>query len=249
MDDCSVHGYQNSDIVKVVVAKTIMYRDRLQRKENPIQLNPTNAYSLLSLLCLCQKKEINVLDFGGAAGAHYFLARAILPPDCRINWLVVETSAMASQATKLLACEDLRFVSSLDAAVKAMERIDLLHSSGTLQCVDYPTDYLKKLMAIPAGCVLLNRLGLVVGDHHVITTHESLLSSHGPGPLPSGVENKKVRYPFTFLSENIFFETLSQSHSVIRIFEDTSGIFDVNDAPIKGLGLLAIRKPAGAMNN
>ncbi|MBD2551641.1 hypothetical protein H6G65_19130 [Microcystis elabens FACHB-917] len=69
MNDCTEHGYESADIVNVVVEKTKLYRDNLALKRTPIELNATSAYTLCSLLAAAGKNAINVLDFGGAAGA------------------------------------------------------------------------------------------------------------------------------------------------------------------------------------
>jgi hypothetical protein len=50
LSHCSEHGYENADIVSVVVEKTKRYRDSLTAKASPVQLNATSAYSLCSLL-------------------------------------------------------------------------------------------------------------------------------------------------------------------------------------------------------
>ena len=39
-----------------------------------------------------------VLDFGGAAGTHYFIAKSILSDDIALDWRVVETTQMVKQA-------------------------------------------------------------------------------------------------------------------------------------------------------
>jgi hypothetical protein len=122
-----------------------------------------------------------------------------------------------------------------------MKRIDLLHTSGTLQCVDSPYDYLQKLISTSANHILLNRLGLTKGTCEVITVHESWLSSNGPGPMPDGFTDRKIRYPFVFPRESVFMKMLSDNYSTMIIFKDASGIFPVNNEPIIGLGLLVRR--------
>lgn len=242
LNDCTERGYENADIVSVVVEKTKRYRDNLSEKTTPVQLNATSAYSLCSLLAAFGQDEINVLDFGGAAGAHYFLARAVLPSSCRMSWIVVETPAMAEKAEHILSNDELRFSSDLIESASSMKRIDLLHTSGTLQCVDTPYDYLRKLISTSANHILFNRLGLTKGNHEVITIHESWLSWNGPGPMPNGIADRKVRYPFLFPRESVFMETLSGNYGTIMTFDDSSGIFPVDDEPIIGLGLLARRR-------
>lgn len=242
LNDCTEHGYENADIVNVVVEKTKRYRDNLASNTTPVQLNATSAYSLCSLLAASGQYEINVLDFGGAAGAHYFLTRAVLASACSLNWIVVETPAMAEKASQVLSSDELSFSSDLVEAASSLKRIDLLHTSGTLQCVDTPYDYLRKIISMSANHILFNRLGLTKGNHEVITIHESWLSWNGPGSMPNGIADRKVRYPFVFPRESVFMETLSGNYDTIMTFDDSSGVFPVNDEPIIGLGLLTRRK-------
>lgn len=242
MKVCTRNGYENIDIVQVVLEKTKAYRDGLMRKSAPIQVNPSSAYSLCSVLMSTRAPEIRVLDFGGACGAHYFAARAVLPASVRLDWMVVETPEMARRAGEAMTGPELRFSSDLKTAAASFPRLDLLHTSGTLQCVDKPYEFLAMLLETPASYVLFNRLGLTKGDHEVITIHESWLSENGHGPLPAGFQDRRVRYPFVFPREAPFVEALLANHEIAAVFDDKSGIFPVENEPLFGLGLLARRR-------
>ena len=234
---CTEHGYENVGIVNVVLEKTKRYRESVSG--GAIHLNATSAYSLCSLLASIDSQEINVIDFGGACGSHYFLARAVLPRSCKLRWIVVETPEMAKEAGSVLSTGELSFSSDLRDAVDSMKRVDLLHTSGTLQCVDKPYEYLQRLVTASASHILFNRLGLTKGNHDVITVHESWLSWNGPGPMPSGIPDQKVRYPFIFPRESTFYDILKQSYDVVMTFDDTSGTYPVGNEPIVGIGVLA----------
>jgi putative methyltransferase (TIGR04325 family) len=237
--DCTERGYENVDIVNVVLEKTKRYRDSVFQKREPLHLSATSAYSLCSLLGFIESQEINVIDFGGACGAHYFLARAVLPSSCKLRWLVIETPEMAQRAKAVLSTDELSFSSSLSDAAASVQRIDLLHTSGTLQYVDKPCDYLRTLVAVSASHILINRLGLTKGNHDVITVQESWLSWNGPGPMPDGIPDRKVRYPYTFLRESTFYDAIRENYDIVMTFDDPSGTFPVDDEPIVGVGLLA----------
>ena len=130
---CSERGYENEDIVEIVVAKTRNYRELLARGDlHSTQINATSSYGLCAILASLKWPEMNIVDFGGGAGAHYLLARAILPPSIRLNWAVVETPAMVQKAKESLSSEELQFHADLAEAASSMGRVDLLHSSGTL---------------------------------------------------------------------------------------------------------------------
>ena len=239
---CSKDGYENHEVVEVVTQKTLYYRDELSQRDKPTPINATNAYSLIGLLLsIAREERIQVLDFGGAAGAHYFLARSIVPKSTKLNWVVVETPAMAESASALLETEELHFTAELEDAGRWLGQIDLLHTSGTLQCVPDPYEKLQQLINIKAQYMLLSRLGLTQGDHDVITIHKSQLSWNGPGPLPPGILDREVSYPFTFPQESMFRSMLNKSYEEMAVFEDTSGIFQVAEESIVGMGLLAKR--------
>jgi putative methyltransferase (TIGR04325 family) len=245
LSHCTERGYENADIVNVVLKKTIRLRDKLQNAQG-IQLNSPSELSLGVVYGLAARaSEIRVLDFGGACGAHYFLARAILPVSCQLRWVVVETTEMA-KAASVLANDELSFSSSLTDAAASLKPVDLLHTSGTLQHVDNPDAWLHVLVSIGASHMLFNRLGLTRGNHDVITTHTSWLSENGPGEFHSlGIPNRQVSYPFTFLRESLFLNVLGLHYDVVATFADTSGIFPVADEPIAGSGLLARHKAPG----
>lgn len=182
-------------------------------------------------------KEINVLDFGGACGAHYFQLRNIIDKNLKINWVVVETPGMVAQAKKL-ETNELTFCSDFDDAIKKLGTVDLLHTSGTLQCVDEPLIYLEKILNCNAKWVLFNRLGLNQIDRDAITIHTSKLSWNGIGDLPEGYTDKIVKYPFTFMSEKVFLEKVQNKYSLIAKFFDQSGIKAIKGEDIVGYGLL-----------
>lgn len=214
-------GYEDADIVGTVYAKTVANRS--------LPLTSTNAFTLLSLL-LGRK----VLDFGGACGIEYFNARRLAPRLTKLDWTVVETPAMVAKASAL-ANDELRFSSALDGLTA-----DVIHTSGTLQCTDDPLGYLRRLINVGAEHIVLNRLGLSLGPE-VVTVHESMLSWNGPGPMPSGLRDRLVRYPFVFPSKTEFMAILEERYQVIARFKDDSGMFPVKGARIEGGGLVLRR--------
>src|SRR5213593_2108868 len=143
---CTERGYENDDIVRVVLEKTRRLRDELQQRSlRGVTLSTPSEISLGTLVLTIRAPGLRVLDFGGACGAHYFLARAMLPVSRRLRWVVVETPAMAKAAT-VLANDELSFSSSVTDAAAHLKPVDLLHTSGTLQCVDTPEVWLRTLV-------------------------------------------------------------------------------------------------------
>jgi len=241
---CPEQGYGNSDIVRVVLERTKRFRDALQkRSERGVLLSTPSDLSIGMLYWLATvAPEIRVLDFGGACGTHYFIARALLPPTCQLRWVVVETPTMATAASELTD-EELSFSSSVEDAAATLKSVDLVHTSGALQYLKQPDVSLRTLVSVGARHVLLNRLALTKGDHDVIVVQQSPLSWNGPGEFPAiGIRDRMVDYPVTFLKESSLFGIVREQYEVVATFPDASGVLPVAGEPIVGVGLLACRK-------
>lgn len=235
---CTTDSYEQQELIEVIFKKTRRFAEDIKSKAVPIW--ETSAYSMVSLLnpvIEMESKEISVLDFGGACGAHYFQLRNIIDKSLKINWVVVETPAMVALAKKL-ETDELSFCSNLDDAIKKLGKVDLLHTSGTLQCVDEPLKYLNNILNCNAKWLLFNRLGLNKKDRNVVSIHSSKLSWNGIGELPEGYTDRWVKYPFTFMSEKVFLEKVQGKYLSVAKFFDQSGMYDIKGEEIVGYGLL-----------
>jgi putative methyltransferase (TIGR04325 family) len=234
---CTNDAYEDRELIEVVFKKTRRFLEKL--KSEPIPIWETAAYSMISVvnpIIESKTNKINVLDFGGACGAHYFILRSLIK-DLKINWCVVETPTMVEYA-KALETDEISFFDNFTEAIKKLGKVDLLHTSGTLQCVDDPRKYLAKILNCNAKWLLFNRLGLNKLDRDIITIHSSRLSWNGIGELPEGHNDREVKYPFTFLSEAKFLKIVEEKYSIVAKFNDQSGMFEVNGEEIVGYGLL-----------
>jgi putative methyltransferase (TIGR04325 family) len=226
--------------VEVVYRKTIAFRDSLANC--PGQLTPSDTLAVFAIgLALPSSLQIKILDFGGACGAHYFRLRALLHEDIPLRYHVVETSAMAKKA-RPLQTDELSFFDSLHEAQNAMGHIDILYSSGTLQCVPDPHLALKQLLDCGASYLVLPRLGLSETSADVITVEDSRLSANGPGPMPADIPDGISRYPFTFPARKAIEAAIMNVYKIILRVADDSGVFPVNDEPLSGLGYVAQKK-------
>ena len=235
---CTTNAYEEEELIRVIFKKTKRFSENLKSEIIPVW--ETTAYSLLSIInpvIESKAKQINVIDFGGACGAHYFHLRSLLDKVLKLNWVVIETPTMVKYA-KELETDELSFFDNFTDAIKKLGNVDLLHTSGTIQYVDNPQKYLAEILNCNAKWLLFNRLGLNKLDRDVITIHSSKLSWNGIGELPSGYTDRWVKYPFTFLSESKFLKVLEQEYSLIAKFNDQSGMYAVDGEEIIGYGLL-----------
>jgi hypothetical protein len=79
---CTTDAYQEKELIEVIFNKTRRFLEKL--KSETIPISETAAYSLLSLvnpIIESKNNKINVLDFGGACGAHYFTLRSLIDKD------------------------------------------------------------------------------------------------------------------------------------------------------------------------
>jgi putative methyltransferase (TIGR04325 family) len=146
---------------------------------------------------------------------------------------------MAHKAASAMATDELAFSSDVQEAAATLQRVDLLHTSGALQYLDNPRAHLTTLVSLGATHMLFNRLSLTQGAHDIITVQESWLSENGPGPMPSGIPERKVRYPFICLQASAFYDALSKDYNIVMTFDDRSGMLPIPGEPIIGVGLLA----------
>jgi len=231
-------AYENTELCCMIGDKTRKYIKDLENK--PYALNAVNVF-LVSIiqkyLLEYQIKDIIILDFGGACGAHYFETKRFFGHNIEFKWIVVETPEMVNSAKNHgLENEELFFVDSLE---KINNSIDLVHSSGTLQYIPDWLDYQKKLVGLNAKYMLFNRMMFNENNRTFVTIQKSRLSANGPGPMPKKYKDKDVFYPHTTISYNSFNEIIMENgYGLEWSFEEHSGSYHINKEKIIGRGLL-----------
>lgn len=240
---CSKDGYENEVLIDVLTYKMENYLNT-QKVNADKSMTPTQSFTLLALTKVIAAhpnvNNFNILDFGGNLGGHYYDIKRFFGKGIKLKWAVVETPALAKAGEKF-ANDELQFFHSIEAATQYLGTIDLLHTSGTLQCVEKPKVYLDKLLTLNANHILFNRMGLNRKNVEVVTIHHSKLSWNGHAGLPPNVEDRVIRYPFTFMSEKYFYDTLAQKHQIEARFSDNTGILEIPSEDIIGGGLLFSR--------
>jgi len=234
-------GYEDTRLIDVIFEKTKIYRDQLFSKGVYVCDTTSPLVLFGAALSAIGQHDVRVLDFGGSCGAHYFLVKAILGSKIRFQWHVVETAATVRKA-HALETDELKFFDDLTEAVQRLEYIDLMHSSGTLQCVPAPYDTLQELIKCNSKMLLLRRLAFTLGNFDLVTIHETPISSNGPGPLPPGMPNGVIRYPFQFIQRSRFEAIVNSKYNILAQFNDDTGIFQIGKDPLVGGAYLGERK-------
>ena len=233
-------GYEEDDLINAVYEKTLRYREFLVR-QRPLVSDIDSLRTLIGLGLATCNRELNVIDFGGACGAHYFLARVVLGNSITIRWHVVETPKMASRATEL-ADEHLKFFDDIQKAKNELNRVDLLFSSSALQYVPHPYEFLKRLTECGADQMFFTKIGLSTLQMELITIQKSSLSGNGPGPMPEGMRDKKIQYPVTFARKDKFEEILRKNYSIDIQFNEDKGSYQAVNHTIDLYGYFCSKK-------
>jgi putative methyltransferase (TIGR04325 family) len=213
-------GYEDPALVEIVYRKAVGFRDTMLHPENLPEL-PLDMLRVMPLLSIAARGDrLRVVDFGGACGFHYFMAKAILGSAYSLQWFVVETKGMATRARSL---EDgqLCFFHNLDEAREAMGKPDVVFSSGTLQYLADPCATLEELTACGARYMLLTRVGLLDGKSTCYGVQVCRYSENGFGPLPESFADGTVRYPLSLVARSSLESVLAKRYRVlVRIAEE-----------------------------
>jgi putative methyltransferase (TIGR04325 family) len=204
-------AYEARELVEIVYAKTQRYRD-----SSPA----LTAAEQRLMLAIAMANPRTVVDFGGACGAHYFLARRVFGE--RFHWRVVETEAMVMRA-KDLRDSRLDFFTSLSDAVSGLGEVDLVFSSGTIQYVPAPIATLQGLVSVGAAHLFLTRLAVNDGPP-TVHVQRSRLSANGPGPMPAGMRDKLQCYPVTQPSAEKIAQEIASGYSSSLEFDEGDGM-------------------------
>jgi putative methyltransferase (TIGR04325 family) len=239
---CSSYGYEQGALLNVVCEKTKRYRDWLN-SQKPLEIGLENIRTALGLSLSRSSNELRVIDFGGACGAHYFIAKALFGNRVSLHWHVVETSGMVRKGMELENGE-LRFFDNLTTARQEIGHVDLVFSSGALQYVEDPYKILKDLVECEARCIFLTRLALTTKEQALICIQESRFSENGPGALPKGMHDELARYPITAASRDSVEKILSDKYEIRMRFLEDKGPFQLTAHSIEIYGFYGEIKSA-----
>jgi putative methyltransferase (TIGR04325 family) len=210
MADCSAKGYENDAIISVVVEKNLRYREKLRTA--PV-LRLDELRSVVALGLARRTTELNVLDFGGGGGYHYTIANLVSSPADRLRWNVVETPAMAAGAAPM-ATDHLKFFDDVKVAARDLGRVDLIFVSSSISYTREPLDTLRLLTGLGAKYIHITRTPLSVNHEKLIVKQSTWLGDNGPGPMPAGVENRRVSCPDTAVNQSAFEAVLRERYKI-----------------------------------
>jgi putative methyltransferase (TIGR04325 family) len=246
-------SYEDNDIVEVVTTKNIVFRDSLRShlsRPGPVTLDMTVTRTLLAFSMMREKPKnggvMRVLDVGGGAGFHYFVAKAAIfgkseegrsngrrarssskKSPIEVEWRVVETPSMVKGAkAKGLEERGLRFFDNIRAAAQSLGTVDLLLASSSLQYFPDPIAALKEMIDVKARYVFITRTPLSL-QGAMRNMQTSRLGDNGPGPLPSELSslNRDITYPITYADKSDIEAVLRTRYHIVVQFQEERSSF------------------------
>jgi putative methyltransferase (TIGR04325 family) len=223
-------GYNDGNIADVIAYKTALPFDRRQ-------LAPEQAINSILAVGIAAAeitdRPLNVLDFGGGCGFHYFRVASTMRAS--VQWAVVEIATMADRATKISQNRFAVFT-DVSACANALGRIDLIHASSAIQYVPDPLATLKALLALRPRYFALIRFP-VWGMAQVVGVQTSPLSANGIGSMPPHIADRPISYPITFTNFDEAMQTFT-GYEIVMSVPSPSSTYQVRDRNVLGISAI-----------
>jgi putative methyltransferase (TIGR04325 family) len=239
---CGNDAFEDESLVRVVIEKSRIFRQTIHSSHTFPILDLGALRTLIALGLTESQGTLRVLDFGGGAGYHYTLAKAVLGSSKSLKWSVVETSVMAKEAQLLTDRGNLEFFDNIDDAKNNLGTVDLVFTSGALQYCPDPLKYLRELTNVGATNIFITRTPFNDSENSLISIQVSKLRENGPGPLPVEFEDRNVSYPITFASKHMVERILSEKYAIRFSVNEDKGTFSAKKTKVDMYGYFCVLK-------
>lgn len=216
-------GYSSSDILEKTLESTLKVKNGEAVFERDSFIFDKIQYSWALLACLFKvaaehKNELNVLDFGGALGSHYFQNKEFLKPIKIKKWTVVEQEHYVNAGNEKIADGVLNFVNSIDKVKDA----NVLILSSVLQYLPDPYEWLEKLINKGTDYIIIDRTAFSLENRDRLTLQV----------VPPSIYDAK--YPAWFLDEKKFLSAFAGKYDLVTDFDVTIDRVDEIPSIYKG---------------
>jgi putative methyltransferase (TIGR04325 family) len=211
-------GYNNLALNKSIVKKTIIYSKLKSINDHNINLQRTVKF----LKFLKKKKLKKIIDFGGGAGYHFFVAK-IVYPNLNLKWLIVENQIMVKLCNKKIKNKNLFFFDSF----KQIKKADIFFSSCSINYTTNPIETIKTIIKLKPKYLYFTRTPLAENKSFKFK-QISLLSENGP----CQIKNEKeilVEYENKIITRQSFEEIFKNDFTIILKYIDEKNAFFFKD--------------------
>ncbi len=226
--------YDDPIIADYVTRKTL----DAHKQANVAEFDAHNYRYFVPFTFLSEELTLQILDFGGGAGHHFYSMMKHLPH--RIgNWTVIETQSMVEAASKVAPDPRLKFESSISAV--ANRDFHLVLASSSIQYAQNPLRVLEELLTVNAEYYFITRMPL----WDLPTTsilQKSSLSSNGPGRQLYELSDGLVEYELNVLNREEFEGFFKDKLELILRAIELKSVHIINGTPVDQHGYLFRRK-------
>lgn len=209
-------GYQNNDLLR-----NIIYKTNTIIKDNFLNLELDDIRIFVILSYLKDKNNLNILDYGGAAGYHYYLFKKFYKK--QLKWNIIENYEfynLISEVKNNYIPDEIRYFKSFEDENLLNINIDLIFCSCSLQYSEDPISTLKKLISLKPKYIYITRMPLLENGLKKIYLQYSDITSNGPKVESLYQKKMKVSYPITLINkvelEKLLFKSYNKIFSMLE---------------------------------
>ena len=207
-------GYNNLALNRSIIKKTIIFSQ--STSVNKYDINYRRTVKFLEFVK--KKKLKNIVDFGGGAGFHYFIARTKLPY-FNFKWFVIENNIMVRLCNKVLYHKKLFFFNSLTP----IKKTDIFFSSCAINYTQDPIKTIKSIIKLNTKYLYFTRMPLTE-NQSLEFKQISLLSENGPCKI-SNEKEILVEYKNKIINRQIFESMFENKFVILKKYIDQKNAF------------------------
>jgi len=202
-------GYDSNKILEKTLDSILKVKNKEAVFERDSYIFDKIQYSyplLSSLLKVASENnnELDIVDFGGALGSHYFQNKEVLKPIKIKNWTVIEQSHYTDVGNEKVSDGILNFKNSLDE----IKNPNTLIVSSCIQYLKNPYEWLDKFINKGFEYIIFDRTAFSLENKNRLTLQK----------VPP--EIYEASYPAWFLDEKEFLSKFDGKYNIILDFEN-----------------------------
>jgi putative methyltransferase (TIGR04325 family) len=211
-------GYNSLILNKSIINKTVNFNKFALNNKND-----QNYQRTIKFINFIKRKKINsIIDFGGGAGYHFFIAKKKLSR-FNLKWFIIENKTMVELCNKEPKHKNLFFFNSLEKVNKA----DIFFSSCAINYTQNPIKTLKTISKLNTKYLYFTRTPLTENDN-LEYTQLSYLADNGPLKI-KGEEKILIKYKNKITNIKTFEEIFKNKFEIIfKCIDEKNAFFHKN---------------------
>ena len=210
----SQKSYSDPTFNKFILEKVQSFAERFQTH----RILDSNNLKIITAIGLLSESP-RILDIGGSAGTHFFLAKTIYPQK-DFEWRIYENEALVKETTKKEIDSQLNYYWDFISVIENYAP-DLIILSSTLQYLDEPLEKMKALIDLGSHYILVTKTPMSEGMPKTVF-QKSRWNSNGPGNSPRVSNRYKLRSTCNILASEDFIKAISTNYEIFLSFDEGS---------------------------